>query len=155
MVSRIEALQYALAEKRLEQLERRYQQKRNEVYDSVFGTRSVPDYDLGFMYVESVNPVEVAIYLVELEEEHEKEVKEIKKRIEVFNRIKGDLSESELNNIEHFRTLRKVQRLLKGIVPARENHITLMKRHDEEIEGMNDTELLEGYINFIEEEEIC
>lgn len=150
-VSRVEAMQYILAEKRLIQVNERYRDKKQEVYDLIHPTQQVPNYDLGIIEVHSVNPIEFAIRLCEVEEEYKKEAEHLHYKIKVFNQVKKHLTNDDLNNLDNLFIVRKIQRLLSELVTPSEHKKMIydMQEYDKEVDSMSERELLKGYVDYI------
>ena len=150
-ISKVEAMQYILAEKRLKQINEQYQEKVQEVYDLVHPTQIVPNYDLGVLEIHSINPLEFAVKLCEVEEEYKEEVHHLKHKIEIYNQVKKHLTEDDLNNINNLFTIKKVQRILSDILPVSERKDALknIMEHDKQIDNMSIDELLHDYVDYI------
>lgn len=150
-ISRVEAQQYILAEKRLNQVIEQYQDKRQEVYDMIHPTQQVPNYELGKLEIHSMNPLEFAIRLCDIEEEYKQEVKHLKEKVKVFNQIKKNLTNDDLNSLNNLFTVKKIQGLLSDVVTPSDNKKLIydMYKHDEEVENMTEKELLNDYVDYI------
>lgn len=153
-ITRVEAMMYINANERLKHIEQLYEEEKAELYGMIHPTRTSVDYDIGVIFAESCNPIEFAIRSCEIDEKYKENIKAIKSQVEVFESIKKHLSDDELKDINNFRTIRKVQKLLSDIVPAKENITESMLEHDAQVDNMTDDELLEGYEDYIERENI-
>ena len=71
-MSRSEFWQYKIAKARLKELRKLHEIELQEAYDNIHPTRTAVDYHIGRIYVESINPADYAIYLIDLQEEHKR-----------------------------------------------------------------------------------
>lgn len=150
-VTRTEAMRYIYAEKQLEYLKDDYECRVQAAYENIHPTRTVPCYETGELYIESMCPMNFAIYLCELKENYEKVKKEHEQRIEVLQRVKKKLSKHERKNIYSFNSIGKVQEILSEMFPnnKKDNVLKELMEYDQQIDNMSDAELLNDYVDCI------
>lgn len=158
-----EFFQYEIASRRLKEIRIRNKQELEAAYDGIHPTRCCFDYDSGKIYSESVNPVDYAIYLVEMKEEHKRIEKYWSIRAQAFEKAQKILSEQELNhlndtwyrNYQHKQSIKaKLQKELEKIIARTPelkrptlnfNQLEDLEEIDRIIDNMNMDELMEDY----------
>lgn len=171
-LSEYEFRQYEMAEVRLTILKNQHKEELQDAYDGIHPTRTCFDYEQGSVYQESINPAEYAIYLVELQEEHERIEKWWKLRVDAYKEAFSQLDGKEQSLLntrsygqykERQQALNKVREHLAAIISTKPelqrkaillDQIESMEEADQRIENMSDEELFEDYVDFSDEEQI-
>lgn len=169
-VSESEFLQYDSAEYRLNQTRLENAAELKQAYDNIHPTRVCFNYSRGEVYSESINPIDYAIYLVELKEEHARIETWWEQRALTFREAYRQLTDDEKSIYEHgvYGRQHSVRKKLKGILSTlldakpelQRRYISLDQMEDIEevdrlIDKMTDEELLKDYWDKDEMENEC
>ncbi|MBY0124499.1 hypothetical protein [Bacillus sp. S/N-304-OC-R1] len=158
-MSESEFMQYEQAEERLKYLRKLHASELQDAYDGIHPTRTCFDSGAGKVYWESINPVDYAIYLVELREEHDRSEKWWKLRAEAFKDAFASLTEQERfclleNRFGQCKERTKLRELLSEIIATRPelqrksipfDELEDIEEVDRRIDRMSDAELMDGY----------
>lgn len=166
-----EFLQYTVAGRRLQALKEIHKAQLDHAYDGIHPTRTVTDYVLGSINVESIRPQDYTVFLIELQEKHATKERYWKVRAEVFEQMLRTFSEQEKKELLAYspiynsneKTQAKAMKRLRELITdipelsrskeVRES-IQDINEFDLEIENMSNEELLEGYEDPLEREGI-
>ena len=138
-------MQYRMAERFLNDTRKRHAMELEQAYENIHPTRTAFDYDQKRLYQESVNVEDYAIYLVELQEEHERIENWWKIRLEAYKE-----AEKRSNG-----QLKKIKEILSEIIsenpelqrkfPNDFYSFEDVEEYDRRIDNMSVEELLEDY----------
>lgn len=153
-MSNYEFRQYEQAEKKLEMARYYNANELEQAYDGIHPTRTVLDYSLGKLYVESVNPAEYAVYLVDLQEGH--------KQVENYWSMRAEAYKQAIKLATSGKRY-EIKEVLCKIIASRpelqRNNADYdmtedIEEYDKRIDNMSEAEALEGYIDPLESEHI-
>lgn len=158
-----EFMQYEVATGRLKDLRKQHAIELQQAYDGIHPTRTCFDYGQGTIYWESVNPVDYAIYLIDLKEGHARSEKWWSLRASAYREAYEKLSDEEkglLNSVGYGQyqkrenVRKRLQELLSEIISTRPelqrkfiplDELEDIEEADRRIENMSMKELLEDY----------
>lgn len=160
-LTRVEFMQYIIAERRLNELKQKHKAELEQAYDNIHPTKTGVNYDIGVMYAESIDPADYAVFLVELQEKHEQRESYWLERVKALKKAVNQLTEEEKSKINSTKVRQKTMSLLSEIIAEnprlRRNYRDVhqdIREFDKQIESMTKEELLEDYEDFSEVEQL-
>ncbi len=118
---------YERAEGHMEYLRRAHAEEVEAAYDNIHPTRSCFDYDTGKIISESINPCDYAIYLIDLQNRHEREKKWWEEKARIYKSAYESLTDEEQQDWEESRSFdvyKKLRDLLMQQIEAEQKSFT-------------------------------
>src|SRR5699024_9145907 len=153
-ISRFEYIQFELAEQRLAELQRKHIQELQQAYAGIHPTRTMIDYNLGVIYSESINPADYAVYLVDLQEQHERKESYWKNKSEAYKKALHQLSPGERTKENITKKLNEIIQKQPDLQRQTYSIYQEVEKYDEYVENISDDELFSDYHDFLEDEKV-
>src|SRR5690625_4538285 len=121
-MTRYEFIQYKVAYDRLIQCRQENAEELQHAYDSIHPTRTQIDYQLGQIYIESIDPAEYAAYMIDLQAKHKQSESYWMKRFQAYSKALKTLTDDEAkemnNRFPNKKVENKVIKALEKIIAA-------------------------------------